>query len=938
MLSWLKKNKPSTATTQIAPDVNISSDSAAHANNSLTTKSGHYVSQGDKLFEAGELEAAAACYRQAITISPGDINALCNLGMIFLQQESYKEAEHYLIQAIQSDYAPAKAFYFLGVAFHRQGQPDEAVHNFNKALKLDPDAEFIYRDLCYAHVQLGQTDAAKNVIQQGLAVNPESFDFHFLLGNLHGQDKEFDRAIAAYQKALSIQPDYAEVHSNLGNLFLAQNRLDDATICFRNALKLKPDYVSALVSLGNILKFQGNLEDAIACYQQLLAITPDLTDVHFQLGDAFHSLGNFDRAIGCYQEAIRHDPESAAAYCNLGNIFTEQFKLNEAVACYLRAIEIRPDFAEVYANLGNVHRMQEMPIDAEACYRKALQINPDFPEVLVNLGTILKDHGKLDDAIDCYHKALRIKPDFPEALVNLGTLFKDQGNLEISVDFFRKALEIRPDLAQAHNNLGLALKELGKFSEAIACYRKALEIKPDSAETLSNLGQVLKSQGKLSEAIECDRLALSYKPMDPAMHSNLLLTMQYTETLAQSEIFSEHLHFAQKFEAPLKPDWPVHHNTADAQKRLRIGYVSPDFRRHSVAYFIEPILHNHDKSKVEVFCYYNHFANDSFTDRIKSVADHWIPCINLSDQQLAERILRDGIDILVDLAGHTAQNRLPAFARKPAPIQATYIGYPATTGMSSIDYRLTDTYVDPPGMTEQFNVEHLWRLPEIYCCYRAPENSPNVIDHPPALDNDHVTFGCFNNFAKITDQAIAVWARILDKTPSSRLMLKITGIEDPQFRSEVESRFAGLGIAESRLKFIGHQRENPLDLYNQVDIALDPVPYNGCTTSFDALWMGVPFITLAGTNSLARVGVSILSNAGLPELIADSEEAYIQIASGLALNLQKLVDLRSGLRERIEQSRLMNASHLTRQLEQAYREMWQRRCSAASSSHPAFRT
>jgi predicted O-linked N-acetylglucosamine transferase (SPINDLY family) len=359
---------------------------------------------------------------------------------------------------------------------------------------------------------------------------------------------------------------------------------------------------------------------------------------------------------------------------------------------------------------------------------------------------------------------------------------------------------------------------------------------------------------------------------------------------------------------------------------LKVGYVSPDFYNHAVAYFIEPVLANHDRSQVEIFCYHSRTHDDHVTERLRALADHWIPCRNMSDEQLAAQIRADGIDILVDLAGHTGYNRLLTFARKPAPVQVTYLGHPATSGLTAMDYRLTDIHAEPPGMTEQFNVEQLWRLPEIFCCYRAQDNSPGVIDHPPLEDNGYVTFGCFNNFSKVTDPVLALWARVLDKVPASRLMLEIRSVDDPAFRAQIESRCARLGFPLERLVLVPRKKENQYILYNRIDIALDPFPCNGGTTSLDTVWMGVPFVTLAGKHFSSRMGVTVLTNAGLPELIAYSEDEYVDIASALALDIDRLKTVRAGLRERVKASPLMDAARFTSHLEQAYRGMWQNRC------------
>jgi protein O-GlcNAc transferase len=498
--------------------------------------------------------------------------------------------------------------------------------------------------------------------------------------------------------------------------------------------------------------------------------------------------------------------------------------------------------------------------------------------------------------------------------------------LNEAVACFKKLLARQPDLVDGHNDLGITYAYLGNLDDAIACYQTAIQLKPDFDSAYNNLGSALHGKGKSDEAIACYRKALAYQPDYPDAYGNLLLGMQYSSSYTPEEMVAAHTQFAERFEAPLKAHWTAHPNARLPGKRLKIGYVSPDFNRHAVSYSIEPVLALHDKSQVELFCYYNGSRQDAVTQRLQALADHWIPCKHLSDDQLAAHIRADGIDILVDLAGHTGYNRLLAFARKPAPVQVTYLGYPATTGLTAMDYRITDIHAEPPGMTEQFNVEQLWRLPEMFCVYRAHDNSPDVIDHPPAQDNGYVTFGCFNNFAKVTDPVIALWARVLDKVPNARLLLEIAGIDNPAMRADVEARFVRLGISCERLILIPRKPDNQYVLYNRIDIALDPFPCNGGTTSLDTLWMGVPFVTLAGRHFTSRMGVTILTNAGLPQLIAASEHEYLEIAAALANDPARLQGLRSGLRERVRASPLMDAQRYARHLEQAYRGMWQAWC------------
>lgn len=666
----------------------------------------------------------------------------------------------------------------------------------------------------------------------------------------------------------------------------------------------------------------GRLQEAAALYSQM----QDNPDAMHLLGVIFYQLGKNDMAVKLIKQAIQDNPCVADYHCNIGPAYHALGQMDEAVRSYRNALELKPDFPLAYNNLGNVLKDQGKLQEAADSLHKALQCQSDFVLAHNNLGNILKEQGKMAEAVTHYSNAVALKPDFVEAHNNLGAAYEGMGKLEEALDSYRMALALRPDFAEAHNNVAAVFDALGRFDDAVFSLRAALSLKPGYVEALSNLGRVLTAQGRYDEAIDSYRQALAINPNFIKAYDNLLMTMLCANGYSDDELFAEHVRFGRHVESALKAHWQPHCNVRDPQKRLKIGYVSADLRRHPVAYFIEPLFLHHDKSQFEIFCYYSHSQHDHVTARLKEYADHWISCVGMSDGQLAERVRADEIDILVDLAGHSAGNRLLAFACKPAPVQITYLGYPGTTGLSAIDYRISDPYIDPPGKTERFYTEQLWRLPDIVSCYRADDDGPEAIDHPPMEDNGYVTLGCFNNFTKVTDRVIALWARILDGLPASRLMLEIHGLDAAGFRSEVENRFARLGVPLDRLILITRKKENQYVLYNRIDIALDPFPYNGGTTSFDTLWMGVPFVTLAGTHCVSRLGVSTLSNAGLPELIAPTEEAYVDIAVSLASDPDRLKKMRAGLRERIRKSPLMDAMRFTANMEQAYRAMWQRYC------------
>ena len=493
-------------------------------------------------------------------------------------------------------------------------------------------------------------------------------------------------------------------------------------------------------------------------------------------------------------------------------------------------------------------------------YRKALVLNPNFAEAHSNLGVVLTELGRLEEATAACHKALELKPDLAEAYNNLGNAFKDQGKLKEAVTAYRKALELKPNYPAAHASLGNMFKNQGKLKEAVAAYRKALELKPDYAEAYNNLGNVFKDQGKLEEAVAAYRRALELKPNFAAAHNNLIFGMNYDMRFTKQDIFAESRRWNNVFAMPNISHERTHANNRDPERRLRVGYVSPDFREHSVSYFFGPLITEHDRRSFEVFCYAEVATPDDKTAQFCKLADGWRTTVGMADSAIAERIRDDGIDILVDLAGHTANNRLLVFAERPAPVQVTWLGYPNTTGLSTMDYRLTDAIADPEGDAGTLYTETLVRLPRGFLCFAPAAHAPDI-GEPPALAAGHVTFGSFNYLAKVTEEVVEIWANILNHVPRSRMLMKSHPLVDEETRNRYRDMFGAHGIETGRIELHSRvaSKSGHLGAYGRVDVGLDTFPYNGTTTTCEALWMGVPVITLCGDRHASRVGTSILT-------------------------------------------------------------------------------
>ncbi|MCC6212857.1 MAG: tetratricopeptide repeat protein [Burkholderiales bacterium] len=559
---------------------------------------------------------------------------------------------------------------------------------------------------------------------------------------------------------------------------------------------------------------------------------------------------------------------------------------------------------------------------AQELFRQVLDRDPRRPDVLYFLGCVAAEDRRELEAIHFFEQAVEARPVDAEFRFALGLAQFNIGRFEAAEASFRAAVRLQPDHADAVGNLWMTELELGRDEEVRAKAEQARSAGGEGHHIDVNLATIYRTHGRIDEAIEAGRRVVRRAPQSADAFSNLLLTLHYSEALSPRELFAEHRRYAAIFARPyLAPlperTWP---------RRLRVGYVSPDFRAHVVALFFEPILESHDRERFEIFCYHNHRTDDPFTARLRANADHWIDCVHLTDAELADRIRNDRIDILVDLAGHTGYNRLKVFATKPAPVQVTYLGYPNTTGLTAIDYRISDARADPPGEADRLSAERLLRLPACFHCFRPLEDSPEVAP-PPAAGAGYVTFGCFNNFAKLSDGFLDAAARVLAGVPGSRLKLKGKPLSVPDVAARIRQRFARAGIDPQRLELVPWQKTpgGHLAVHGSVDIALDSFPYNGTTTTCEALWMGVPVVTFTGDRHSARVGASLLHAVGLDDLVARDVDGYVATAVRLAADRARLSELRGSLRERVRRSPLRDEAALTAAIESAYLDIWQAR-------------
>jgi predicted O-linked N-acetylglucosamine transferase (SPINDLY family) len=866
--------------------------------------------------QSGELMEAGTLYQTILASQPNHPAANHNLGLIAVQAQ----------------------------------QPEAGLPYFEAALNADPTCKTYWLSYIDALLQTSQFDAARNILalarqhglegkevtalaarlEEGIPIvdpsdgnSPSSKDMDKLLSLFH--QGRYSEVVTLARRIIDCFPLHEFGWKSLGAALKQLGRNIEALETMKKAAALAPNDVESIFNLGVTLQELKRLEEAADCYRQALIIDPGYADAALNLGVALNNMGHLDEAEEYLRRALQIKPTSAAAHSNLGATLMDLGRLDEAVTSYRRSLEIAPNIATAHHNLGMTLQKLGHLQDAEASFRHALRIDSNDAKTHNNLAIVLQELGRLDEADAHFQLALQITPDNACTLSNRGNLLRNMGRLKEAELCYRRSLEFAPEDINTLSGLGTTLQDLGRLDQAEACYRRILELKPDSAGVISNLGQALLYVGRLDESEACFRQALQIKPDHALLHSNLLYFLTLSRRLDEKTVFLEHLRFGQRFESPLKTAWPKHTQARDPEKTLNIGFVSPDFYNHAVASFMEPVLtHLSGKPQLTLHAYYNNFINDSVTQRLQNHFQHWNSIANLSDDELAKKVYADGIDILIDLTGHTAKNRLLVFARKPAPVQASWIGYPGTTGLSSMDYFLADRYLLPPGQCDDQFIEKIVRLPANAPFQPCPASPP--INPLPALTNHHMTFGSFNRPNKLSRSVIALWSRLLRALPDARMLLG--GLPETGYCDSLIMWFEEEGISRKRLDI--HPRtgmEEYLALYHQVDICLDTFPYNGGTTTHHALWMGVPTLTLSGQSMAGKVGSAILSRVGLQEFAVEHPDDFVARGLRWAGNLAALADLRAGLRDHLVRSPLRRPELLAAGLEHALRTMWRRWCS-----------
>jgi predicted O-linked N-acetylglucosamine transferase (SPINDLY family) len=727
----------------------------------------------------------------------------------------------------------------------------------------------------------------------------------FALALQHHEAGHLIHAGRLYKQILCDEPHHADAHHGLGVLALQRGDYESAITLIRQAVGLNPADARYYSNLGLAQEALGKLQEAEASYEQAIRLQPDLADAHDNLANTLRRQGRLERAVTQCREALRLRPGFPEAHSNLGNILLDLGKLDEAVTHYRLALRARPN----YAKANN------------------------------NLGIALERQGKTDEAICCFRDALRMEANYAEAYYNLGNALEGRSQWEEVVDCYRKALHWRPHFAEAHNNLGSVLLKLGYTNEASVHLQEAIRLNPNHARYHFNLGCAYLEQGHLHQGVARFEETLRLEPGLAAAQSNRLLCLNCDPNTEPDALFEEHRRWGQMQELTYSPmrtqgpsDWtasaPDALTDCNSERRLRVGYVSPDFRFHPVTRYLETVLANHDLRHVEVFCYAEVFRPDAVTTRLQRLVQNWRVTRGLTDAEVAQRIRNDRIDILVDLAGHTANNRLCVFAYKPAPVQVAWLGYMNTSGLTSMDYRLTDAMLDPPEEPIR-DTEQLVRLPNGMCCFTAPLDAPEVAPLP-ALKRRHLTFGSLHGLLKVNAVVLDMWAHVLKAVPTARLLMFHHNLV-PTLQDHIRQQLLARGIADGRLDLReGSCKAGYLGIYNEIDVSLDTFPCTGGVTTCESLWMGVPMLSLCGKRPASRNSAALLMRVGLTDWIVHSPELYVAQAARAASNLESLAQLRAGLRT-LTRGRLCDGQRFTRELEDVYRRMWRRRCSNVSS-------
>ncbi|MFZ6679010.1 tetratricopeptide repeat protein [Undibacterium sp. Tian12W] len=933
MLKWLKNTfSKSTDTSQQAHDskpadqdnlpvADATAIGTAAAPEPLPEQTAQSTTEATTVMVEGDQNALAVAY-QKLQLDPAE-----NLPANILADRLYEkmllpEAEAVYRLVLQARPESLENWINLGLTLDGQSRSAEAIQCYQHVIAQEPGNTIAHFNLAVSLSLLGKNPEAEQAYLRALEINPQMTHAHFNLGILFQQRDHFIGAIHHYEELLKLDPQHYYAYCNLGMILASQGHMAEAESCFQKAIAAQPELFNADLFLINLYQQQGRQADAETLLKNLYQRQPENTNARDNLLNLYMQQRRFADAANIYKQMLNQAPSEPVHHYNLAVVLKEQGLLEQAIQHYQQAVQLKPDFTEAHCNLGVVLQEQGKLKEAQASYERCLECNPCFSIALSNLAHIYSGSGQFALAEANYHKALSLEPGNADHHGNLGSLLYQQNRYAEAETSFQQALKLNPNSFNALHEYGKLHMHFSHQTAAHQCFEQAIKLKPDFADAYNSLGALFDDQGMIPEAVNAYRQALEYRPNFSEAYGNLLFALNYHPDLSAEEIFAAYREYEQRFAAPLyqlqRP--PTNNKTAD--RRLKIGYVSPDLRRHPVQHFLEPLMAHHDKNQFEVYAYSELLTEDAVSERYRSYAHHWIPTTHLNDDALADRIRADGIDILIDLAGHTSNNRLRVFARKPAPVSLSWLGFGYTTGLQAIDYFLADSST-APYRTEALFAEKIWRVDSPVFAYR-PKEGMGAVSSLPALKNGYITLGTLSRAVRINHKVILTWAKILQRLENARLVIDSSNFSDAATRKAMEDKFIALGIDRSRLQIGVHSP--PWDVLRGMDIGLDCFPHNSGTTLFETLYMGVPFVSLQGRPGVGGIGASILEGLGRPEWIARTEDEYVEKVVRLASNPDYLSTLRMSQRSQMQNSKLMDETGFCRKVEAAYRSMWQTWC------------
>ncbi|MDR3351552.1 MAG: tetratricopeptide repeat protein [Zoogloeaceae bacterium] len=797
-------------------------------------------------------------------------------------------------------------------------------------------AETLKRKIAQGEKALAQGDYRKAGarFEEAVGIDERAHAAWFGLGNVALGIGQQDTALEFLKRAVELQPKSAPYQQRLGELYGRMGEIKAGIRHLGEARRLQPRDIGILCSLSGAYANIANWSKVREILQEVVGLPQPRAGHYCLLGMAHQELGELDEALAAFRKASLLEPRYPDAWLSLGHLHLQRMQLEEAAQCLEKLFHLAPDLATTLNLAGDVALARADYREAANFFREGIGRAADSATMHAKLGIALVLSGDAIEAIDIMEQAFAMGVAEGWILEKLGLLFMTSGKLETARENLEMAVARQPHNLNAWNLLIVVYGKLGENEKAKQAAETVLEQDPRHTNALINLATWNSTHARNDRALELLQKALEIEPERALIYANMLWVMVQSSELSAADLLRVARAFNQNLCVALRRKDDFHDRDRDPERRLRIGWVSSDLNRHPVALFVLPFLPYFDRSRVEITTYFNSPRQDTLTHKIHFCSDRWRDVLALGDEALADLIRADEIDILVDLNGNTEGNRLMALARKPAPILVTWLGFPGTSGMSVMDY----IFVPPDPLLEQgeWCAETPWPLPD---CYGVRTGIPDV-PIQPGLPSERLarpfTFACLNNFRKVSRRAIELWSRILLRVPEARLILVAIGGKDDTLVHDIEQRFEAHGIDPARLDIRGYLPVMEyLDCYNEADLCLDPFPFNGGTTGYDTIWMGVPFVTLPGDMLVSRMGKAILENVGLHELVAASEEDYVDIAVRLFHDRAHLKTLRENLRTRMQESPLMDAPRMARSLEAAFRGMWRHFLGEASTEAPA---